>query len=117
MRTKAHRYSAAVPASTFTSGTDVIGVTGDFDGGSVQANVQLIGAPAVGNYFIAQFKVDGVTQGPQASAYASGASLSLVHAATLRVPQGRHRISVLFQTSAAPIASCTAELSVAELNA
>jgi hypothetical protein len=41
----------------------------------------------------------------------------LVHAVTVRVPQGRHRVSVLFLTNATPIASSMADLSVAELNA
>jgi hypothetical protein len=117
MRTKTHRYSANVPAATFTNGTDVIGLTGDFDGGFVQANVHVFAVPGASQYISGQFKVDGVAQGPVAYAYQSASSASLVHAVTLRVPQGRHRISVLFGTPSAPIASSAADMSVAELNA
>jgi hypothetical protein len=117
VRTKAHRYSATVPASTFTSNTDVIGVTGDFDGGFIQANVTVTAAGSAGIYITAQFKVDGVVQGPQAAMVWVTGNIVLVHAVTVRVPQGRHRVSVLFLTNATPIASSMADLSVAELNA
>jgi hypothetical protein len=117
MRTKAHRYSATVPAATFTSGTEVVGVTGDFDGGSVQANTVISTNLGVGQWMTAQFRIDGVSQGPNASIYQSGATASVVHAMILRVPQGRHRVSVYFVSSVAPVSSCSADLSVAELNA
>jgi hypothetical protein len=120
MRTKAHRYSASVASATFTAGTPVIGVTGDFDGGFVQANVMVGGLNlgAAGQWMTVQFLVDGVGQAPTTAIYqqATGTA-TVVAAATLRVPQGRHRISVLWNSSAAPVASATAELSVAELNA
>jgi hypothetical protein len=119
MRTKAHRYGASVPSATFTNGTEIIGVTGDFEGGFVQANAYVFGVPGVGGYVGARFLVDGVTQGPLTSVYqsAAGGTAVVVHAMSLRIPQGRHRVSVLFNTNAAPLASSSAELSVAELNA
>jgi hypothetical protein len=117
MRSKAHRYSATVFAATFTTNTDVIGVTGDFDGGFVQANAVVTATGSAGIYVVAQFKVDGVAQGPQAALYWTAGNIVVIHAVTLRVPQGRHRISVLFTTNASPIASSSADMSVAELNA
>jgi hypothetical protein len=117
MRTKAHRYSASVPASTFTTGTDVIGLTGDFDGGFVQASTVVFAVPGAGNWINAQFKLDGVLQGPTMYAYQSGGNVAISHTVTLRVPQGRHRIAVQFGTGGAPLPSSTADLSVAELNA
>lgn len=117
MRSKAHRYGAYIGAATFTHNTDVVGVTGDFEGGFVQASTFMNGVLAVGQYMGASFKVDGVVQGPQMAIYQSGSSVSVAYTTTLRVPQGRHRVSVLFQTNATPVANCAVDLSVAELNA
>jgi multisubunit Na+/H+ antiporter MnhB subunit len=116
MRTKAHRYSATVPAATFTDGTDCIGITGDFDGGLVLATV-VVAVNAGANWVGVRFKVDGVPQGPTQGNYQYGGSMCAIHAWTLRVPQGRHRISVYFGTTSPPIPSGAADLSVAELNA
>jgi hypothetical protein len=117
VRTKAHRYSANVPAATFTNGTDVIGVTGDFEGGFVQATTQMSASPGAGQWISAQFRIDGVLQGPATGVWQTGTWLNLVHVVMLRVPPGRHRISVAFGSAVAPIANCAADLSVAELNA
>jgi hypothetical protein len=117
MRTKAHRYSATVAAATFTNGTDCISLTGDFDGGYVLATVKVSALPGAGQSITAQFRVDGVDQVPNLGVFQSGSYVNLIHVATLRVPQGRHRIAVLFGSSVAPIAGCAADLSVAELNA
>jgi hypothetical protein len=117
MRTKAHRYSASVPSATFTTGTDVIGVTGDFEGGFVLATVKLSALIGAGQFITAQFAVDGVAQGPNVGFYQSGGFVNAVHVLPIRVPQGRHRISVLYTSSAGPAASSAADLNVAELNA
>lgn len=116
MRTKAHRYGMSA-SGTFTNGTDVVGVTGDFEGGFIQANAFVYGIPGAGQQMSAAFKIDGVTQGFGLAMTQSGSSLGFVHTTTLRIPQGRHRVSVYFTSSVAPLASCTADLNVAELNA
>jgi hypothetical protein len=120
VRSKAHQYRAAITTgSTFASGTDCIGVTGDFDGGYVQANVSVTSVVGAGQWITLQFTLDGVAVSPAGpGAYQSGASVSLVLAEILRVPSGRHRIGARFSAGAAPsAASCTAQLSVAELPA
>jgi hypothetical protein len=116
MRTKAHRYGAVV-TGTFTNLTDVVGVTGDFEGGMVLASAIVAATPGVGQYITVAFAVDGAVQSQAMGGWQSGGSLQVAFTWLLRVPQGRHRISVRFGTSVAPIASSTAELSVAELNA
>lgn len=116
MRAKAHQYSTHVQG-TFTNGTDVIGITGDFDGGFVLACVALYANVGSGGYESAAFKVDGVVQGQGAALGQVSVVNTLTYTALLRVPQGRHRISVAFGTAAAPVASATADLSVAELPA
>lgn len=117
MRAKAHAYKAKVGPATFTSSTECIGLTGDFEGGLVLASVVVLANPGVGGWVSLNYAVDGVTQGLNPGAYQSGGSLQVAYTYLLRVPQGRHRINVYFGTSGTPIPSCQAELSVTELNA
>lgn len=118
MRSRAHRYKTSTSGTTFSSGAEAIGVTGDFEGGFVQANAQASCNVGVGQWMTMGFIVDGVQQGNGGAFYQSAASASLSISDSLRISQGRHRIGLKVSFSTPPAAgSNNAELSVTETGA
>lgn len=118
MRTKARRYQATLNSFTQPNGSDAIGITGDFEGGFVTATASLSTNVGAGGYVSAIFRVDGIPQGNSPAVWQNGANLSVVITEILRVPPGRHRISLQAGTGVSfPAGGTNAQMSVAELAA
>jgi hypothetical protein len=102
------------------SGSEIVGVTGDFEGGWVQVNVSAMMTIGAGQWFTLNLQVDGanVTPANYPGWYQSGGNVSGTLTATVRVPNGRHRIGARIAAGAAPVAgSGNAMIDVVELAA
>lgn len=106
---------AKTPTRTFTNAEEILTINEEFSGAPVVASVFIAAIPGLGGWITAYFTVDGVLQGQNPGIYQSGGSLQFMHSWILAVPPGMHKVTVVFGTSAAPIASCIAELVLTEL--
>ena len=102
MRTKSSRWASSRGAFTFTPSMELVGITADFAGGFVRVDAiaQEVN-PTATNWAALQVMVDGVSQGPARIVWQGtgqgNVQVSLNH--SVRVPPGRHRVSVLLTSS------------------
>lgn len=107
MRTPRKNWSALRGAFVFSANNmEVLGISADFSGGFVIASgVVSAAAPGAGGWVGLLFQVDGVNMGQTSlgNYQATGASnIGVEQAVRLRVPQGRHRVSLLMTSGSAP---------------
>lgn len=95
MRSKYRRYQVTAASITLNAGSDQVGITADFEGGFVLVVASLSTNVGVGQWATTQVKVDGMVQGAGGAAWQPGQNLQVPTSEIVRVPQGRHRISLV----------------------
>ena len=98
MRSKYRRYQVTVASITLNqpNGSDQVGITADFEGGFVLAasfTYQLM--LVLEEWATIHVKVDGIAQGAVQQLANMDRILQVPNSEIVRVPQGRHRISLV----------------------